>query len=258
MAQFEEEFSTSPASTTSPATLPAGTSNDVNSSSSKSPQSTVSPPTNGSSAPTLNLRSCTTCRKRKVRCDKKHPCSNCSKAGIECIFPGPGRAPRRSKKPPDSELLARLRRLEGVVQNLGKGLDEDGDTVEVDTELEPAKSQQAEGVERKECGPRHDGTGIFGLHSSNGIEEPAQMVKEFGHLKVEGGRSRYVSNKFWVSLSEEVSEVEEILLGIIFCYFLASFKKRMHIRVDNFSNDQIWLDRGLRQWTFDQTPLRKS
>src|SRR5436190_11438545 len=66
----------------------------------------------------LNIRSCITCRRRKVRCDKQRPCSNCVKARVECIFPGPGRAPRKSKKSPDRELLARLRRLEGVVQSL--------------------------------------------------------------------------------------------------------------------------------------------
>ena len=211
MAQFDEEISTSPTSITSPATLPATTSNDTSSPSdkSKSPPRTILPPTNGNSAPPLNPRSCTTCRKRKVRCDKKHPCSNCSKAGIECIFPGPGRAPRRSRKPPDSELLARLRRLEGVVQHLGKGLDEDGDTDEVEAEVEEPKPTQAEG-------------GIFGLHSDKGNKKPENnMIKEFGRLKVEGGRSRYVSNKFWVSLSEEVGW-KRSLLTISFPFFLDS------------------------------------
>ena len=32
----------------------------------------------------------------------------------------------------------------------------------------------------------------------------AKLVKDFGRLVVEEGRSRYVSNKFWTSLSEEV------------------------------------------------------
>lgn len=90
-----------------------------------------------------------------------------------------------------------------MVQNLGKGLDEDGDTVEVEVDPEPAKPQKVEGGNRKDC-PRHDESGIFG-HSSNGNKDSNTMVKEFGRLKVEGGRSRYVSNKFWVGLSEEVS-----------------------------------------------------
>jgi len=82
----------------------------------------------GSGSRLLNPRSCVTCRKRKVKCDKLHPCSNCSRAHIECVFPSPGRAPRRSKKtgfgPRDKELLERLRHLESVVKGLGVGVPE--------------------------------------------------------------------------------------------------------------------------------------
>lgn len=40
----------------------------------------------------MNPRSCTACRRRKVRCDKGRPCANCVKYEVECIFPFPGRA----------------------------------------------------------------------------------------------------------------------------------------------------------------------
>ncbi|KAH7157277.1 fungal-specific transcription factor domain-containing protein [Dactylonectria estremocensis] len=39
-----------------------------------------------------NQRSCTTCRRRKVKCNKERPCSNCIRNGVGCIFPPPGRA----------------------------------------------------------------------------------------------------------------------------------------------------------------------
>lgn len=73
----------------------------------------------------FNPRSCTTCRRRKVKCDKKQPCGNCTKAHIDCIFPAPGRAPRKPRKPQDAELMDRLRKLEGVVQSLGMQVEED-------------------------------------------------------------------------------------------------------------------------------------
>src|SRR5277367_6126166 len=72
----------------------------------------------------LNARSCVTCRRRKVKCDKQYPCSNCSKAQTQCVFPAPGRAPRRPRtggkgsSEREAELLKRLRRLEGVVEEL--------------------------------------------------------------------------------------------------------------------------------------------
>ncbi|KAL8961021.1 MAG: hypothetical protein Q9193_002363, partial [Seirophora villosa] len=160
--------------------------------------STVAPP---------NPRSCITCRKRKVRCDKRHPCSNCNKAAIECIFPGPGRAPRRSRKPPDAELLARLRRLEGVVQHLGKNVDEEPEESAEAVHQQPgddenAAEMDAKPIKQEETIPK--GCGMF-----NGPEPRKKTVdgvsKEFGRLVVDEGRSRYVSNKFWSSMSEEVS-----------------------------------------------------
>ena len=159
----------------------------------------VSSAANGGSP--LNPRSCVTCRKRKVRCDKRHPCINCTKAGIECIFPGPGRAPRRSRKPPDSELLARLRKLEGVVKDLGK-------------EVELEEEGGSDGKTRKpiivngtlaEKDPGCNTSQFFNhLDQKDDDKGTAKMVKNFGRLVVEEGRSRYVSNKFWTSLSEEV------------------------------------------------------
>lgn len=159
------------------------------------------------------MRSCITCRKRKVKCDKRHPCSNCSRAAIECVFPGPGRAPRRSRKPPDTELLARLRRLEGVVQSLGKGIDEDGETIVETQEKKPEITEKLPVGQQ----PAVNGTKPA-KYAPNGIHEPDKddadtngMVKEFGRLVVEHGKSRYVSNKFWASLSEEVAEMRDIL-----------------------------------------------
>ena len=214
MAQLETDFSLSPEETT---LSNGGPHTNLDQSSSQSPsdvtpaaQKRASPPSNGTSG--LNSRSCITCRKRKVKCDKRHPCSNCNRAAIECIFPGPGRAPRRSRKPPDTELLARLRRLEGVVQSLGKGVDEDGETI-IDTESENMK-QSPEDHNGTQSAMRNDSPktcGMIGLFEPKKEVKAENVVKEFGRLVVEEGRSRYVSNKFWNSLSEEVAEMRDIL-----------------------------------------------
>ena len=85
------------------------------------------------SGPVLNPRSCVACRRRKVRCDKQMPCSNCRRALIPCGYPAPGRAPRQPRPkdpnaPPKSssssssqrevDLVKRLRKLEGIVEEL--------------------------------------------------------------------------------------------------------------------------------------------
>ena len=141
-----------------------------------------------------NPRSCVTCRRRKVRCDKKHPsCSNCTKAGIECVFPGPGRAKRKTRKPQDAELLARLKKLEGVIQSLGAQVDDSkGPGVRSNTfdELNTHNAQNSPRIgfadpKRKSSSP---------------------VDKQMGRLVVNDGRSRYVSNAFWASMGDEVPE----------------------------------------------------
>ncbi len=218
MSQFDQDFSTSPLETNSSGTFALPTLSSNSSREPSDPPTTngkqTTPPANASAG--LNSRSCTTCRKRKVKCDKRHPCSNCNRAAIECIFPGPGRAPRRSRKPPDTELLARLRRLEGVVQSLGKGIEEEAEPANEPVEVPkeeyeplqpngPAKPSFQDTKPMKNCS-------MVGRHEPNGAStETGNLTKEFGRLKVENGKSRYVSNKFWNSLSEEVAEMRDIL-----------------------------------------------
>ena len=222
MAQFDNEFSTSPLETNSSSqfNLPAFSPNSSREAS--DPPTTNgkqdSPPAtgtaNGSSG--LNARSCITCRKRKVKCDKRHPCSNCNRAAIECVFPGPGRAPRRSRKPPDTELLARLRRLEGVVQSLGKGIDEETEVTKdaaevVKPEFEPLQPNGVEAPGTNNVKLEKDCRIIGKYEPNRTYSEMGGLRKEFGRLQVENGKSRYVSNKFWNSLSEEVAEMRDIL-----------------------------------------------
>ncbi|KAF2731933.1 hypothetical protein EJ04DRAFT_441932 [Polyplosphaeria fusca] len=147
-----------------------------------------------------NPRSCVTCRKRKVKCDKKHPCSNCARAKIECIFPGPGRAPRKARKPPDGELLERLRRLEGVVSNLNAQVEEH--------EQEAAdrdRAQRGEELERRSSWKREEPS-VAVDNSVEGLEN------RFGRLVVDKGRSRYINNSFWASLNNEVEDLKAILI----------------------------------------------
>lgn len=170
------------------------------------PYSSIAPPASvDSNGRYLNPRSCVTCRKRKVKCDKLHPCSNCTRAHIECIFPTPGRAPRKPKKPvdgKDAELLARLRRLEGVVKHLGVDVGPDGTD---------------EGKE--EAGKGSDGAAQSQSNNLQGRQDErwaadnqhGRFENRFGRLVVNEGRSRYVNNSFWANLSNEVEDLKGIL-----------------------------------------------
>lgn len=156
----------------------------------------------GSQAP--NPRSCITCRRRKVKCDKKQPCSNCARAKIECVFPGPGRMPRKSRKLPDAELLERLRRLEGVVQSLNAQVEE----------------HEQEAAERERDNNSRQGSLSGNCFSSSSRDSPSVVVdnsvegleSRFGRLVVEKGRSRYINNSFWASLNNEVEDLKAVLI----------------------------------------------
>lgn len=165
-------------------------------------------------------RSCVTCRRRKVRCNKRSPCSNCVKAGVECVFPPPGRAPRKSKRPPDAELLSRLRRLEGVIEHLsGKGAEAGGSNTVSPTQPAPssfdfgAASTVTAPATTAPAAPAPAPTSAESKEPNGGCPfgdddptklKPRKFENEFGRLVIDEGRSRYVSNRLWASLGDEV------------------------------------------------------
>ncbi|KAL4997339.1 fungal-specific transcription factor domain-containing protein [Aspergillus recurvatus] len=150
------------------------------------PQATHNPAPHHDS---LTVRSCITCRRRKVRCNKRSPCSNCVRAGVECIFPPPGRAPRRLKRPPaeNAELLSRLRQLENIVEaaianpnNQPFQHQQRSDRSSSDPP-EPSQPAHDEGeTEVQRCS-------VSGLR----IQQPP-LEHEFGRLVIEDNRSRYI------------------------------------------------------------------
>jgi hypothetical protein len=129
------------------------------------------------------------------------------KARVECIFPGPGRAPRKSKKPPDTELLARLRRLEGVVKSLNTQV-VDGDAfVGSSTTISGAADEKEKKQEKEKEWSCHEmGRGHYNgyMYSDPRKAVPHVLDQEFGRLVIGDGKSRYVSNRFWASLGDEV------------------------------------------------------
>lgn len=165
-------------------------------------------------------RSCVTCRRRKVRCNKRSPCSNCVKANIDCIFPPPGRAPRRTKRPPDAELLSRLRRLEGVIEHLGGKNGEAGSTSSVSptqvaaptfsppaANYAPVPTTTTTAVVPTTSVPEEVKAQIGGCPFEDADPKKLNSTKfenEFGRLVIDEGRSRYVSNRLWASLGDEV------------------------------------------------------
>ncbi|KAI1366238.1 fungal-specific transcription factor domain-containing protein [Xylaria arbuscula] len=190
----------------------------------------------------LNPRSCVTCRRRKVRCDKHMPCGNCRKAQIQCVFPAPGRAPRRPRAkdpnaPPkqtserEMELMKRLRKLEGIVEDLsgqiefetykhGASNSESPEATTADTMVENERrkmtvSPSGENLSTNNVplgfpAPRRTGTGGSATSSSlaNAKGQQGDVHKDFGKLVLnEKGKVRYVSNAFWSKITDEIESL---------------------------------------------------
>ncbi|KAK8136028.1 fungal specific transcription factor domain-containing protein [Apiospora sp. TS-2023a] len=188
----------------------------------------------------MNPRSCVTCRRRKVRCDKHMPCGNCRKAHISCIFPAPGRAPRRPRpKDPNAppkqtserevELMKRLRKLEGIVEELSGQIEVDtrqptssgnspedsshpvGDERRLEsTETSPSIASSGRTTKPAELGRSATTGGMRArqMTLNSPIQSPggSQVHRDFGRLVLnDDGKRRYVSNAFWSRMSDELS-----------------------------------------------------
>ena len=62
-------------------------------------------------------RSCWTCHRRKVRCDKGMPCATCVRTNSQCLYPELEKK-RRNKRLPVSAILNRLAQLEKKISTL--------------------------------------------------------------------------------------------------------------------------------------------
>ena len=128
---------------------------------------------------------CNICRKRKVRCNKGLPCSNCQRLGFECSYDDPSHGLKRTFSGNGStrdtaELSGRMVRLESLVRNLSK---------------QP-------GLPRPD--PSEDNT-------LANLSRPADSAKDFSKIEIDAGKlvltsasSRHVVSSFWAGLFDEV------------------------------------------------------
>ncbi|KAF7716974.1 Fungal Zn(2)-Cys(6) binuclear cluster domain-containing protein [Penicillium ucsense] len=115
--------------------------------------------------------SCVTCHRRKVKCDRQEPCSNCAKACADCIYQAPP-PPRRRKREHDADVDAPVERGRSLRQ------------IPKDTPL-------ADGRERETVTPTNDATSS----AEKSQAETGQMIAK------EGG-SVYLDTTLWTSLPD--------------------------------------------------------
>ncbi|KAG0648436.1 Transcription factor vrtR1 [Hyphodiscus hymeniophilus] len=77
----------------------------------------------GSSSSDVKKYSCISCRQRKIRCDRRIPCSNCTKASRPCNFVDPVRGKRKKRTATKEGLHAKLRRYEELLRSYGADIE---------------------------------------------------------------------------------------------------------------------------------------
>lgn len=87
--------------------------------SSPEPEQTITPPTEPTRATAPRLRrvlACVLCQKRKVKCDRRFPCANCLRVGVQCVPAIALTTRQRRRRFPERELLERLQDYEKLLR----------------------------------------------------------------------------------------------------------------------------------------------
>ncbi|RWA14308.1 hypothetical protein EKO27_g779 [Xylaria grammica] len=148
-----------------------------------------------------HLRSCVLCRQRKVKCDRRQPCSNCIRAGANCVHPpGAGRAAKRPRPAVDAKVLDRLSQLETTIRRL----------------QQQAKGREADSRIASEFIPQHAPWADSQARERKSLLDEAnqetETIPELGRLVIEESQSRYVSNVMWADLTESIEQLRGMFL----------------------------------------------
>ncbi|KAF4335780.1 bikaverin cluster-transcription factor [Fusarium beomiforme] len=148
----------------------------------------------------LPLRSCVFCRRRKVKCDRQKPCSNCLRANIECTYPaGRGRAAKRSSRALDTRLVDRLQKLENIIKQLTSQVDATANNSLSATETQASDTSALRDVAAADPS------------EPNSSNPDALIEKQIGRLMIDDSKSYYVSNILWANLGNEIEELRDML-----------------------------------------------
>ncbi|KAI1377469.1 fungal-specific transcription factor domain-containing protein [Hypoxylon crocopeplum] len=114
---------------------------------------------------------CVLCQNRKIKCDRKTPCSNCIKANVTCTPSTP--APARKRRRPNQDLQQRLARCEELLSEYATA--------------KPAAPSSTES-------PSQD-----------------DIWKPLGKLIIDDGGVKFIDSFLWANIHSELAAMREIL-----------------------------------------------
>nr|XP_001398851.2 Zn(II)2Cys6 transcription factor [Aspergillus niger CBS 513.88] len=119
-----------------------------------------------------------------------------------------------------TQVWDKMRRLEGVIEHLSEkkatgAAASSSDTSSPRVQQHP-QNPPAPPANAQASAPEGDGDGCPLLMDAAKLDPtrpiaPRNIEHEFGRLVIDEGRSRYVSNRFWASLGDEIEELQDIL-----------------------------------------------
>lgn len=166
--------------------------------------------------------SCGPCRHRKLKCNRGHPCDNCTKRGDtqSCSYATPGNKRRGGSGAggvngtPD-DMQNRIDRLEGLVLSLmSTGASQGPSTARAAAQAAIDQSRSNSLSNASEYKMDGDGSGLMQQESYQSRQpgeddsEVEQVREGIGIMKVDNGRAVFASDAHWYAILGEISEVK--------------------------------------------------
>ncbi|KAF2172528.1 hypothetical protein M409DRAFT_63187 [Zasmidium cellare ATCC 36951] len=158
--------------------------------------------------------SCAPCRHRKLKCNRGHPCDNCSKRGdtASCSYATPGNrkkgAANGANASPD-DMQNRIDRLEGLVLSLMTS-GQSGSTAAAQAAIDGSRSNSlstGSDLNKLDVG----GADMIREEGENGEEESEVegISRGIGIMKMDNGKAVFASDAHWYAILGEISEVKK-------------------------------------------------
>lgn len=168
--------------------------------------------------------SCAPCRHRKLKCNRQHPCDNCTKRGdtASCSYAAPGGRKKGGGSASSNAAAAanatpgdmqnRIDRLEGLVLSLMTNGSQAGGTAAAQAAIDASRNNSLSTTTTGTSDLRLDmsGADVIIEEGEDGGEESEveQVSKGIGIMKVHDGRAVFASDAHWYAILGEISEVK--------------------------------------------------
>ncbi|KAG9230604.1 fungal-specific transcription factor domain-containing protein [Amylocarpus encephaloides] len=162
--------------------------------------------------------SCGPCRGRKLKCNRSHPCDNCTRRGdaSSCSYAAPGSRKKNQSQgetTPD-DMQNRIDRLEGLVLSLMTNGAQSAGPAAATAAVTRTQSDST-GSFASPLELDRDEDGMIKEEDEGENSETECVTNSFGHLKVDSdkGKSLYVGESHWHSVLADITEVKNYFIS---------------------------------------------